>query len=34
VGSKAANLARAARAQLPVLPGFVIPYRAADDSYL
>ncbi|MFF5186260.1 PEP/pyruvate-binding domain-containing protein [Streptomyces sp. NPDC000345] len=27
-GSKAANLARAARAGLPVLPGFVIPHRA------
>ncbi|MFJ5258961.1 PEP/pyruvate-binding domain-containing protein [Streptomyces sp. NPDC088387] len=31
-GSKAANLARAARAGLPVLPGFVIPYRALDDT--
>ncbi|MDO0932309.1 PEP/pyruvate-binding domain-containing protein [Streptomyces sp. DG2A-72] len=30
-GSKAANLARAARAGLPVLPGFVIPSRAGDD---
>ncbi|WP_275593135.1 PEP/pyruvate-binding domain-containing protein [Streptomyces deccanensis] len=32
-GSKAAHLARAARAGLPVLPGFVIPYDpgAADD---
>ncbi|MFJ8105223.1 PEP/pyruvate-binding domain-containing protein [Streptomyces sp. NPDC096132] len=28
-GSKAANLARAARAGLPVLPGFVIPHDAA-----
>lgn len=28
VGSKAANLARAARAGLPVLPGFVIPQNA------
>ncbi|MET9453716.1 PEP/pyruvate-binding domain-containing protein [Streptomyces canus] len=28
-GSKAANLARAARAGLPVLPGFVIPHAAA-----
>ncbi|MGX1473793.1 UNVERIFIED_CONTAM: phosphohistidine swiveling domain-containing protein [Streptomyces canus] len=28
-GSKAANLARAARAGLPVLPGFVIPHGAA-----
>ncbi|MFC8093869.1 hypothetical protein [Streptomyces sp. NPDC057301] len=32
LGSKAANLARAARAGLPVLPGFVIPYRAAGDT--
>ncbi|WP_234439730.1 PEP/pyruvate-binding domain-containing protein [Streptomyces bicolor] len=31
MGSKAANLARAARAGLPVLPGFVIPYRAGGD---
>ena len=30
-GSKAANLARAARAGLPVLPGFVIPEGAGDD---
>ncbi|GAA4047004.1 PEP/pyruvate-binding domain-containing protein [Streptomyces shaanxiensis] len=30
-GSKAANLARAARAGLPVLPGFVIPHRAGGD---
>ncbi|MBC2901657.1 PEP/pyruvate-binding domain-containing protein, partial [Streptomyces cupreus] len=30
-GSKAANLARAARAGLPVLPGFVIPYKAEGD---
>lgn len=28
-GSKAANLARAARAGLPVLPGFVIPHPAS-----
>ncbi|WAZ20999.1 PEP-utilizing enzyme [Streptomyces cinnabarinus] len=32
-GSKAANLARAAGAGLPVLPGFVIPYRAAGDPH-
>ncbi|MFI9148975.1 PEP/pyruvate-binding domain-containing protein [Streptomyces sp. NPDC053367] len=31
-GSKAANLARAARAGLPVLPGFVIPAGVPDDS--
>ncbi|MCW8380215.1 PEP/pyruvate-binding domain-containing protein [Streptomyces justiciae] len=31
-GSKAANLARAARAGLPVLPGFVIPAGAATDE--
>ncbi|MEU6142211.1 PEP/pyruvate-binding domain-containing protein [Streptomyces sp. NPDC047081] len=31
-GSKAANLARAARAGLPVLPGFVIPDGAGDDT--
>ncbi|AZP16987.1 pyruvate phosphate dikinase [Streptomyces aquilus] len=31
-GSKAANLARAARAGLPVLPGFVIPAGAATDG--
>ncbi|MDC0769427.1 PEP/pyruvate-binding domain-containing protein [Streptomyces sp. HD] len=31
IGSKAANLARAARAGLPVLPGFVIPHRASGD---
>ncbi|MGI5453909.1 PEP/pyruvate-binding domain-containing protein [Streptomyces sp. CA-249302] len=31
-GSKAANLARAARAGLPVLPGFVIPDGADDDT--
>ncbi|MFJ8080452.1 PEP/pyruvate-binding domain-containing protein [Streptomyces sp. NPDC096205] len=31
-GSKAANLARAARAGLPVLPGFVIPSGVPDDS--
>ncbi|WP_328684010.1 PEP/pyruvate-binding domain-containing protein [Streptomyces sp. NBC_00343] len=30
-GSKAANLARAARAGLPVLSGFVIPEGAGDD---
>lgn len=30
-GSKAANLARAAGAGLPVLPGFVIPYRGGGD---
>ncbi|MEV7884859.1 PEP/pyruvate-binding domain-containing protein [Streptomyces sp. NPDC002817] len=30
-GSKAANLARAAGAGLPVLPGFVIPYQGGDD---
>ncbi|MFJ9243337.1 PEP/pyruvate-binding domain-containing protein [Streptomyces sp. NPDC101776] len=30
-GSKAANLARAAHAGLPVLPGFVIPESAGDD---
>ncbi|OAR23235.1 pyruvate phosphate dikinase [Streptomyces sp. ERV7] len=30
-GSKAANLARAAAAGLPVLPGFVIPHGAGDD---
>ncbi|MDN3020996.1 PEP/pyruvate-binding domain-containing protein [Streptomyces sp. S.PB5] len=30
-GSKAANLARAAGAGLPVLPGFVIPYRGGTD---
>ncbi|MDX2783381.1 PEP/pyruvate-binding domain-containing protein, partial [Streptomyces caniscabiei] len=29
-GSKAAHLARAARAGLPVLPGFVIPYDPGD----
>lgn len=29
-GSKAAHLARAARAGLPVLPGFVIPHRPRD----
>ncbi|MFF3374280.1 PEP/pyruvate-binding domain-containing protein [Streptomyces sp. NPDC002680] len=29
-GSKAANLARAARAGLPVLPGFVIPHPAPE----
>jgi len=32
VGSKAANLARAARAGLPVLPGFVIPDDAGTDE--
>ncbi|MGW1213148.1 PEP/pyruvate-binding domain-containing protein [Streptomyces sp. NPDC002499] len=31
-GSKAANLARAARAGLPVLPGFVIPEGADGDT--
>ncbi|MFE5817688.1 PEP/pyruvate-binding domain-containing protein [Streptomyces sp. NPDC056479] len=31
MGSKAANLARAARAGLPVLPGFVIPHQASGD---
>ncbi|MFD0438769.1 PEP/pyruvate-binding domain-containing protein [Streptomyces chartreusis] len=31
VGSKAANLARAAGAGLPVLPGFVIPHRTGGD---
>ncbi|WP_432195223.1 PEP/pyruvate-binding domain-containing protein [Streptomyces sp. bgisy027] len=31
MGSKAANLARAAGAGLPVLPGFVIPYRTSGD---
>ncbi|MFD3928510.1 PEP/pyruvate-binding domain-containing protein [Streptomyces sp. NPDC058614] len=31
-GSKAAHLARAARAGLPVLPGFVVPYEASDVS--
>ncbi|MBD0844524.1 PEP/pyruvate-binding domain-containing protein [Streptomyces sp. TRM68416] len=30
-GSKAANLARAAGAGLPVLPGFVIPYKGKGD---
>ncbi|MGV9453373.1 PEP/pyruvate-binding domain-containing protein [Streptomyces sp. NPDC003635] len=30
-GSKAAHLARAAGAGLPVLPGFVIPYQAEGD---
>ncbi|MEV0635697.1 PEP/pyruvate-binding domain-containing protein [Streptomyces sp. NPDC050619] len=30
-GSKAANLARAARAGLPVLPGFVIPHQEGGD---
>ncbi|MFF4271528.1 PEP/pyruvate-binding domain-containing protein [Streptomyces sp. NPDC001536] len=30
-GSKAANLARAAGAGLPVLPGFVIPHEGRDD---
>ncbi|MCX4810275.1 hypothetical protein OG601_06530 [Streptomyces sp. NBC_01239] len=30
-GSKAANLARAARAGLPVLPGFVISEGASED---
>ncbi|MFF7390297.1 PEP/pyruvate-binding domain-containing protein [Streptomyces scabiei] len=33
-GSKAAHLARAARAGLPVLPGFVIPYAPADPGDL
>ncbi|KMS69740.1 pyruvate phosphate dikinase [Streptomyces viridochromogenes] len=32
MGSKAANLARAARAGLPVLPGFVIPHRGGGDT--
>ncbi|MFJ7072511.1 PEP/pyruvate-binding domain-containing protein [Streptomyces sp. NPDC098781] len=32
MGSKAANLARAARAGLPVLPGFVIPHQARGDT--
>ncbi|MDO0915775.1 PEP/pyruvate-binding domain-containing protein [Streptomyces sp. DT2A-34] len=32
MGSKAANLARAARAGLPVLPGFVIPHQAMRDT--
>ncbi|MBT2417617.1 pyruvate phosphate dikinase [Streptomyces sp. ISL-22] len=32
IGSKAANLARAARAGLPVLPGFVIPHPASADT--
>ncbi|MEY9990527.1 hypothetical protein ABIE67_002559 [Streptomyces sp. V4I8] len=32
MGSKAANLARAARAGLPVLPRFVIPHRAGGDT--
>ena len=31
-GSKAAHLARAARAGLPVLPGFVIPYGGDGDT--
>ncbi|MFC4499223.1 MULTISPECIES: PEP/pyruvate-binding domain-containing protein [Streptomyces] len=31
-GSKAANLARAARAGLPVLPGFVIPHLGGTDT--
>lgn len=31
-GSKAANLARAARAGLPVLPGFVIPHGGGGDT--
>ncbi|PBC64339.1 pyruvate phosphate dikinase [Streptomyces sp. Tue6028] len=30
-GSKAAHLARAARAGLPVLPGFVVPYETPAD---
>ncbi|MGW6057571.1 PEP/pyruvate-binding domain-containing protein [Streptomyces sp. NPDC055189] len=30
-GSKAAHLARAARAGLPVLPGFVVPHGAGDS---
>ncbi|MEJ8668889.1 hypothetical protein WKI71_11460 [Streptomyces sp. MS1.AVA.1] len=33
LGSKAADPARAARAGLPVLPGIVIPYRAAGDTF-
>ncbi|WP_217207576.1 PEP/pyruvate-binding domain-containing protein [Streptomyces sp. AC550_RSS872] len=32
IGSKAANLALAARAGLPVLPGFVIPDRGSGDT--
>lgn len=32
IGSKAANLARAARAGLPVLPGFVIPDGGSADT--
>ncbi|QOV39067.1 pyruvate phosphate dikinase [Streptomyces ferrugineus] len=32
MGSKAANLARAARAGLPVLPGFVIPHGGNGDT--
>ncbi|MEV8090145.1 PEP/pyruvate-binding domain-containing protein [Streptomyces nigra] len=32
IGSKAANLARAAAAGLPVLPGFVIPHGAGEDE--
>ncbi|MET9967790.1 PEP/pyruvate-binding domain-containing protein, partial [Streptomyces sp. NPDC006356] len=32
IGSKAANLARAAGAGLPVLPGFVIPDRGSGDT--
>ncbi|MBQ1001427.1 pyruvate phosphate dikinase [Streptomyces sp. RK62] len=32
IGSKAANLARAAAAGLPVLPGFVIPHGAREDE--
>ncbi|MEV6549608.1 PEP/pyruvate-binding domain-containing protein [Streptomyces sp. NPDC051597] len=31
-GSKAANLARAAAAGLPVLPGFVVPHGSGDDA--
>ncbi|GKQ38196.1 PEP/pyruvate-binding domain-containing protein [Streptomyces sp. A012304] len=31
-GSKAAHLARAARAGLPVLPGFVIPHHGGGDT--
>ena len=31
-GSKAANLARATRAGLPVLPGFVIPHSPGDSD--
>ncbi|WP_330283931.1 PEP/pyruvate-binding domain-containing protein [Streptomyces sp. NBC_00588] len=31
-GSKAANLARAAAAGLPVLPGFVIPHGGGEDT--